>query len=800
MAEIIGSSLGKYDILEELGRGGFGAVYRVRNRDLEREEALKVLGQHRQWDPTFVRRFQREARTAARLRHPHIVTIFEVGETEGTHYISMEYLPGETLAQVIAREGALPPARLSRLIAQVAEALDYAHAQGLIHRDVKPNNVMVGPGDNATLMDFGLVKAADHSELSQELYSSGAGFTSAAAAMGTPEYMAPELAEPNAAAVDYRADIYSLGVVAYQALTGHLPFSAPTPVAVLRAQLDLAPPPLTQWVAGLPAPISAAVLRALAKNPAERYPSAGGFAAALAEAAQRADAERTRTEKVAALYTGAQDALAAKNWAAALAACGQVMALDANYRDVGALFDQANRGLVKQREWEAQQDERAAQYDQGVARLAEGKWDEAIALLQPLANDDQVFRDADRKLAEATAAQQAEAAQRQEQIGRLYEKALLAYRTAKDHLAEILALQPDWRDPAGTLDPLLDLPGSQVAVEAKVETGLGAAEASAKADGGPGSRLPWRILGPAMAGAGILLAIWGAANIARPVPAPQVIERIITQQAPTPQVIERVVTATPVSHAPVSATNNSLTVPLAPGVSLELVRVPAGEFIMGSDKAADPQAYNDEMPQSRVTLPEYWIGKYEVTNAQYAAFISATGHAAPPGWPGGQTPDGKDTYPVANLSWNDAVAFGKWASTIAGRTIRLPTEAEWEKAARGTDGRIYPWGNTAPDTQSANFNSSIGATTPVGHYPPGASPFGALDMAGNVWEWTSSLYQPYPYQADDDREAATGPDMRVLRGGSLDSESQLVRCAFRFGRAHESRNVGYGFRVASPDR
>ena len=197
MTEIIGSSLGKYDILEELGRGGFGAVYRVRNRDLDREEALKVLGQHRQWDPTFVRRFQREARAAARLRHPHIVTIYEVGEAEGTHYLSMEYLPGRTLAQLIAEEGALPPARVARLIAQVAEALDYAHAQGLIHRDVKPSNIMVGPGDDVTLMDFGLVKAADHSELSQELFSSGAGFTTAAAAMGTPEYMAPELAEPN---------------------------------------------------------------------------------------------------------------------------------------------------------------------------------------------------------------------------------------------------------------------------------------------------------------------------------------------------------------------------------------------------------------------------------------------------------------------------------------------------------------------------------------------------------------------------------------------------------------------------
>ena len=166
MSDIVCQSIGKYDILEELGRGGFGAVYRVRNRDLGREEALKVLGQHRAWDPTLVPRFLREARAAARLRHPHIVTIYEVGEAEGMHFIAMEYLPGPTLAKLIADEGALPPGRVVSIVSQMADALDYAHGQGLVHRDVKPANVIVGPGDHATLTDFGLVKAADHSGLS----------------------------------------------------------------------------------------------------------------------------------------------------------------------------------------------------------------------------------------------------------------------------------------------------------------------------------------------------------------------------------------------------------------------------------------------------------------------------------------------------------------------------------------------------------------------------------------------------------------------------------------------------------
>lgn len=452
MNEPTQQTIGKYDILAEIGRGGFGAVYRVRNRDLEREEALKVLGQHRQWDPTFVRRFQREARAAARLRHPHIVTIYEVGEVEGMHFISMEFLPGRTLAKLLADEGALPPVRVAAIIAQVAEALDYAHAQGLIHRDVKPANVIIGADDHATLTDFGLVKAADGSELSADVFSSGAGPTSAATAMGTPEYMAPEVAEPNAPAVDYRADLYSLGVVAYQALTGRVPFTAPTPVGVLRAHLDLAPPPLTQWKADLPPVISQVVLRAIAKNPADRHPSAGGFAAALSEAVRQADADKSRVERLATLYAQAGQALAARNWAGALAACGQVMALDAGYRDVGALFDRANTGLAQQRAWEAQQEEMAAQYEAGVAHLAASQWDDAIAAFEPLAKGQQVFRDADRKLAEAQTARAAAAARIQEQITKLRAEALTHVEAAERCVAQILALQPGWRDPSGALD------------------------------------------------------------------------------------------------------------------------------------------------------------------------------------------------------------------------------------------------------------------------------------------------------------------------------------------------------------
>lgn len=165
-----------------------------------------------------------------------------------------------------------------------------------------------------------------------------------------------------------------------------------------------------------------------------------------------------------------------------------------------------------------------------------------------------------------------------------------------------------------------------------------------------------------------------------------------------------------------------------------VILVPAGAFIMGTDSArADAQNH----PQHKVTLPAYRIDKYPVTNAQYARFVAATGHHPPPSWGGGRIPRGQELHPVTLVSWYDAASYAKWAGK------RLPTEEEWEKAARGTDGRRWPWGETM-DASRLNTYYNVGNTTPVTQYPRGASPYGAMDMAGNVSEWTASDLQPYP--------------------------------------------------------
>lgn len=221
------------------------------------------------------------------------------------------------------------------------------------------------------------------------------------------------------------------------------------------------------------------------------------------------------------------------------------------------------------------------------------------------------------------------------------------------------------------------------------------------------------------------------------------------------------------------------------------------------------ESYREETPCHQVLLPPFAIAQVPVTNALYAAFVSATGTPPPLCWWGTTPPTDRLDHPVVDVSWNEALAFCRWLAQQGvvfydphGRPIaaagppRLPSEAEWEHAARGWDGRTFPWGETF-DPQYANTRESgRGATSPVGAYPQGASPYGVLDMAGNVWEWTASLDAPYPYRPDDGREAPTGMGRRIMRGGCYANPQGYARCSCRFRLPPTVRNEFTGFRLA----
>ncbi len=632
MDSLIGRMLGPYQIVGEIGHGGMAIVYKAYQSKLDRYAAIKVLPPQFTFDPEFVKRFELEAKAAAKLKHPNIVTIFDVGKQDGFHYIAMEFVEGVSLGDLIRREGSLPPARAATIIAQIASALDYAHALGYIHRDVKPSNIMIGAGDHATLTDFGIVKKA----------AEGTRVTKSGMMMGTPEYMAPE--QIRGQTVDARADVYALGIVCYEMLAGRVPFQGDT-ARVLYGQVNEQPPSMRALNPRVPLAVEQALGGALAKDPSQRYYRAGEFANALSAAA--------------------------------------------------------------------------------------GATDPAAVPTSPRAPE-----------------------------------APTRY-----------AAKPPRKLSSVMLPVLAGIGGAMVLLIMVLAIAINASKPSAPA--------------VALAPTGTPTAVVTVGPTAAATPVPTF--------AVTPRV-----TATPLPGT------ERLTLGNVP-----MVYVPAGEFLMGSS-TADRNALADEEPQHSVYLNAFWMDKYEVTNAQYGRCLAA-GKCAPLPVSRSNTRDSYfgnrqyDNYPVVAVSWNDAKLFCEWANK------RLPTEAEWEKSARGIDGRLYPWGNTFDKNKANIWRGDGGDTTAVGTYPTGASPYGVMDLAGNVWEWVADWYDPN-YYASSPKDNPKGPssgERRVARGdswhdlGDRDIFSKGVsyhwirgsaatrRSAYRYVLFPDTRYLFLGFRCAA---
>jgi len=610
--------IGKYEILKEIGRGGFAAVYRARDTELDRVVALKVLYPQLTPDPKFIQRFHQEARVAAGLNHPHIVTIHEVGEEGEQYYLAMTFLPGRTLDKRLA-EGPLPLEEAVSIVEQVAGALDAIHGQGLVHRDVKPGNIMVDDVGQATLLDFGIVRAAEGTRL-----------TTTMVVLGTPEYMAPEQAElEEAAGIDWRADVYALGVVAYEMLVGRPPFAGRSPTAVLYKHIHEPPPAPTVLNADLPAGLEPILLQALAKERGARFQQAGAFAAELRRTALAERRAREREVELAQLYERLQAAVTEEDWAGVLALGGQICTLVPDYRDVAQLMAQAREQLRRPKRRPVPAGARRAVVGGAILVLL-------LGLGIPLALG--VFR------------------------------------------ARPLPTGAPTQQPT-------EVPAAVSGAPAGQPTAVSAA-ALATAPTEPPAEMP--------------------------------------TQAPTEELSKE-----PTLPPGVTWTR--------PADGMVMVHVPAGTFQMGSSES-DPNAEGDEFPQHSVTLDALWIDRTEVTNAQYRRCVEAGACQAPTKCDWGSPNYGEDkkaNHPVLCVDWHGAAAYCEWAGG------RLPTEAEWEYAARGPDSFIYPWGNDLPDATLLNYAENVGDTSQVGSYSDGASWCGALDMAGNLWEWVADWYDIY---------------------------------------------------------
>ncbi|MBX3086122.1 MAG: protein kinase [Anaerolineae bacterium] len=264
MDPLIGQQLGQYEIITKIGVGGMATVYRAHQKSMDRSVAIKVIKQELATTADFVERFQREAKTVAKLSHPHILKVFDYGNQNDLVYIVMELLEGGSLSKLIVMNGALKPDITARILSQIGQALDYAHGQGIVHRDLKPENVLMDKSQNAFLTDFGIAKLINEA---------GATLTKTGAVMGTPAYMAPELWAGGIA--DARSDLYALGIVIYNMITGTLPFFGETPFRIMYMHINEQVPPPSSINPDVTSAVDAIIKKTLSKNPEQRFSSAG---------------------------------------------------------------------------------------------------------------------------------------------------------------------------------------------------------------------------------------------------------------------------------------------------------------------------------------------------------------------------------------------------------------------------------------------------------------------------------------------------------------------------------------------
>jgi formylglycine-generating enzyme required for sulfatase activity/tRNA A-37 threonylcarbamoyl transferase component Bud32 len=727
---LIGQNIGRYHIVEQLGEGGMAIVYKAYDTNLERDVAIKVirtdmigpamLGQ-------MLKRFEREAKSLAKMKHRDIVSIYEYGDHEGSPYLVMEYLQGGTLKTLTGRP--IPYQDAAKLLLPIARALDYAHKRGVLHRDVKPANILINEDGDPLLSDFGIAKMLESGQETQ-LTGTGVG-------IGTPEYMAPEQWTGK---VLPQTDIYALGIVLFELITGSKPFTADTPAAILLKQANDPLPRPKDFAPDLPDEVEKVLFKALAKQPEDRYPVMGEFAKALEQ-------------------------LSAKSGQASV------------------------ETLVRPPDDE-EQDDRVAKHPR---RAAEG----AVQTLVEMAQDYQaegnltgaadLYRRALEKCpADTTQAQEIQAAMEKLDIPLQKQPAATPApqgTPSRDRQAAPVASSPR--------SPIASRPGSSPSEPSKSRSTRASIPVRAWVLAGVVGLL---VIGAVIIG-GIIAA--GSAYAGQ-----EIMAEIMTSSTPSE-------TLTPSQKPTITPGIGSTQVSAKDG--MVMIYVPAGDFEMGSTNGE-----SDEEPVHTVYLDTFWIDRTEVTNSMFQAFVDATGYktdaekdgasyvimdgswedTAGVDWQhpqgSGSSLSGLGNHPVVHVSWNDASAYCEWAGK------RLPSEPEWEKAARGTDGRTYPWGESI-NSSLANYKMDVGGTAEVGSYPDGTSPYGALDLAGNVWEWAQDWYGENYYSSSPDSNPS-GPssgDYRVLRGGSWSADEDRARSAERSTLVPNVTSSDSGFRCAT---
>lgn len=674
---------GKYVLERRLGEGGMGVVYKAHHKFLKTTRAIKtikldLIGN----DASFVKRFHQEAMAAAAIGHPNIIAVLDYGLLEEKiPYIVMEFVEGVSLETLIINKTRFTPEEALEYMQVITSALAAAHKHGIVHRDLKPLNIMIESGgsvrEQIRILDFGLAKIK-----ASDLFGS---FVAAKTVgiVGSPAYMAPE--QWSGEETDRRCDVYSLGIILHEMLTGDVPFKGSNIPSIMKKHLMTPPPALATPESGISPEVEKVVHRALEKQPETRTASVEEFIAELERAVlhpappPKPKAKRRSTAK-----------------ATSVARRRKTSPIAAEVLDASGASVNAELNPVVNVSAEAV----APVYAQDVSTLRPDVQSENTTAKLPRPLSIPADKETLPKASEPTPGSAVESTSSEDNG-----KGSVATPTVK------LPVPPPTER---------RLPGRVVISQQSLV----------------GNFLKRRYAVPVVAGVAVLGLIVLSAFL-------------YSWKEPGSPLVQ--------SQTASAGTNKKR----------DMVMIEGGTFTMGWNKG-DRQA-----GEHSVTVPSFYIDKHEVTNAEYAEFIKNTGARAPvinsgveegywKPWNGNNPPPGREHWPVANVSPKDVEAFAAWLSQRDGVVYRLPTEQEWEFAARnGVKNTLFPWGNLWQEG-SANINQQ---STPVnvGSFPQGATQNGLQDMIGNVWEWTSSKAHFY------NNRPVESPlkNARVIKGGSF---------------------------------
>ncbi|MCA9891681.1 MAG: SUMF1/EgtB/PvdO family nonheme iron enzyme [Anaerolineae bacterium] len=824
-----GRTLGQFEIRNLIGAGGMGSVYRAYQPNLDRYVALKVILPDLVKRPDILERFKLEARTIARLEHPNIVTIYDANTIDGFTYVAMRLLTGGTLQgrfqqrerQRKSQQGIaatlvdMPaPKEIVDVLRQLASALDYAHANGVIHRDIKPSNVMFDNDNNAFLVDFGIARLLD---------SAATRLTKTGLAVGTATYMAPEVFrddEPTGA-----VDQYAMGIMAYALLTEHAPYEASSMAAIMLKHVEAPIPSVTATHPEYGEAVDTVFQKVLAKFPQDRYASCAEFVDALDEALS----VPTLSHRYA-MMSGFFDAPSTQQKLLEPTPSAQVVR--------GTAMPPPSTGPISQSTG-------VRPTSSGMNRIAIGLGIVAILLIggvlgtaflqsrqeppsglfvelgfvptwtpSPTATNTPTVTPSATSTATSTATETATSTPTPSSTATPSATATETLTFTFTPTATFTPAIPQLTIGRNGV-PVRQGPSNAYPIIESLQAGdvfeiQGVSESSDwyQIRLGDGS-LGWVANTSSIELAGNVIAVAIAipptetpsitptpSSTATTTPTPtSTLPPTATSgptQLPTPVIATQAASGNGISPIPYNLVSVSWSNTPSTRISSSAVPVPAGCFTMGSseqavdtalaqcqqesDGACTRDMFEKESPASQICFDEtFWIDRTEVTNGSYGSSGQFSGNLTP----------------RVDISWAEASAY---CASVGGR---LPTEAEWEYAARGPEDNIYPWGNTFSDNRAVYAGNSGDQPQNVGQYPLGVSWVGAYDMAGNVREWTSSIYRDgdYPYNASDGRENLNDTaSERVVRGGSWMTIPVSLRTADRVGENPTLTDWNIGFR------